>query len=219
MVFPNKTLLRLAAAKLTLCLGVGSIQASNLYRYKNEQGTTVMTRNLPAKYAKNGYDVIDKHGRVIQTVERQLTAEEFAQKSKTVNLAKQQQAAKEAQEAYDISLLKRFSFVSDIEAEQTRRVEELKTRITILNSNLKAVRQEVDAEYLKAANLERSNRKVGELIQGRIQQLEQQILSTEALLDKHQNDIVELNKEYERDIRRFKELLALRFKGQTGNAH
>lgn len=224
MVLKNKTLFRSATINLALCLmpltvGISATQASNLYRYKNEQGTTVMTRNLPAKYAKNGYDIIDKHGRLIKTVERQLTTEEIAEKSKTDTLAKQEQAAKEAQEAYDISLLKRFSFVSDIEAEQARRVDELKTRITILNSNLKAVRLEVDTEYLKAAKLERNNRQVDERIQGRILQLEQQILSTEALLDKHNNDIVELNKEYERDIRRFKELLALKIKGQTGNAH
>lgn len=199
-------------------ISAGSL-ANQLFRYKNSEGATVMSKQLPAEYAKYGYEIIDTRGRIIKTVDAELTDEELTEKQQLLAEEQTAQAAQEKQDAYDLSLLRRFSFISDIKAEQGRKVDELNVRVAILKGNLKTVRMEVDTEYEKAAQLERNSNQVSDLVQARIKQLEKQILSTESLLQKHEQDIFELNEEYERAIERFEELLALKAQRHSQNAH
>ncbi len=208
MVPHNKPLVLILFA--CLLLASKSIFAMQLFRYKNEQGTLVINNHIPAKYAASGYEIIDKNARIIKTVLPQLTTEEYRIKASKNAEQEKLLRAKKKKDNYDLSLLKRFSFTSDIKAEQRRKADELNVRVTILKSNLRSVRTEVDTEYGKAAQKERNSTKISQQVKDHIKQLEKQILSTESLLQKHEHDIFELNKEYERAIRRFKELIALK---------
>ncbi len=183
------------------------------YRYTDSKGNLVIDRSIPSEFVAKGYDVIDEHGELVRQVPRALTPEERAVKDARDAAQNELEAIEKAQRDYDIMLLRKYSFVSDIKSEQKRKVNELKVRLSILKGNLKSLRSEIEAEYEKAARIEQRGGNA-EPIESRIQQLENKIISTEATLVKHQEGVAELNQEYEQAIQRFKEIANLRQRHQ-----
>ena len=61
-----------------LLISLGPLSAAaELYRYKNEDGITVLDSHVPARYVKNGYTILSLDGRVLEVVPRALTEEEI----------------------------------------------------------------------------------------------------------------------------------------------
>ena len=116
------------------------------YRYTDTNGTVVINSAINPDRAALGYDILDANGRLVERVAPALSGDEFALQSQ------QDQQAKKQQE-YDISLLQRYSFVGDIEAEQKRQVAQLNTRSAILRGNLNSFRFDLEKTYEQAADL------------------------------------------------------------------
>ena len=200
----------LSAVLVLLSSGLWAATAGEYYRYVNDNGNLVIDNDVPPELAHKGYDVINKNGRLIRKVEPQLTGDALI----VVKAEKRRQEAAEkqrlAQEQYDMSLLRRYSFISDIEAEKKRKIREMEISVSILKGNLNTVRTELEGEYEKAARLERAGRKPSEDLLSRIAILEKKITTTEDMLNKRRaaRDITSL--EYQQSIERFKELQVLR---------
>jgi hypothetical protein len=76
-MFRNKfTILLLISA-----LFISQANAANLYKYKDDQGREITGSRVPAEFVKNGYQVLNERGQVIEVVQRTLTAEERAAQS------------------------------------------------------------------------------------------------------------------------------------------
>lgn len=202
---------------LCLMLGFSNLHASHLFRYQDDAGNTVINHRLPAKYAVRGYDIIKPNGQLIKRVAQQLTEQEQQQLAAQANAKAKLKAEQQSQEAYDLSLLKKFSFVSDIEAEEKRKINELNVRVSILKGNLSNLQNEVDQAYEVAAQREKKGLKLLEKQKNRIQTLERQIISTEALLIKHLDDIESVKADYNEMKNRFDQLLMIKNQLQTQN--
>ena len=61
---------------------------------------------------------------------------------------------------WDQSLLLRYSTISDIEASRERNLSELKIRISILHSNIRSLKQQVESNQSRAADIERGGGEV-----------------------------------------------------------
>lgn len=173
------------------------------YRYTDSNGTVVINSTINPDRAALGYDILDAHGRLIERVAPALSGDELALQAEQDKLAKEQQA-------YDISLLQRYSFVSDIEAEQKRQVAQLNTRSAILRGNLNSFRYDLEKTYEQAANFERQNKPIPANLEERIANLEERITVTKQMLSNQQQEIDKLNQSYIQAIQRFKELETLR---------
>ncbi|NRB37281.1 MAG: hypothetical protein HRU20_02300 [Pseudomonadales bacterium] len=198
------------SAVLILSSPLWAAASGEYYRYINDSGILVIDNDLPVKYASKGYDVINKHGRVIRHVDAQVTGDALlAAKAAQKRLAKEDNL-RQAQEQYDMSLLRRYSFVTDIEAEKKRKIREMEISVSILKGNLNSVRSELESEYEKAAQVERTGRAPSKSQVSRIANLEKKITTTEDMLNKRRaaRDITSL--EYQRSIERFKELQVMR---------
>lgn len=184
--------------------------AGEYYRYTDLNGNMVIDNDIPPELIKNGYDVIDKHGRMIRSIKPQATEEQLIAVTAERKKQQEEEAKLRAQAIYDLSLLRRYSFVSDIEAEKTRKIKEMEISVSILKGNLIGVRSELALELEKAAQIERAGRKLTETQQERIATLEKKITTTEDMLNKRRaaRDITGL--EYQRSIERFKELQIMR---------
>jgi hypothetical protein len=60
-------------AVLLAIISCSTAFADNLYRYKNNEGGTVVDWHVPAKFAGRGYEVLSPLGEVIKVVPRQLS--------------------------------------------------------------------------------------------------------------------------------------------------
>jgi len=182
----------------------------SFYRYKDANGNIVIERSIPAEMIPFGYEVLSDSGRVIRTVDRQLTDAEKAAQSEEQKQKRLAQEQAEKQREYDLQLLRKYSFVGDIESEKDRKVKEMEVRVQILQGNLLAVRNELEVEYDQAAKSEKKGRAVPEAVQQRIQGLEAKLTTTEQLMKNLENDMEATRKLYLLAIERFQELKALR---------
>ena len=73
--------LKLTIALLFSTLIATQSEAANLYKYTDDQGREIVGSRVPAEFVRNGYQILNERGQVIEVVERSLSAEELAVQS------------------------------------------------------------------------------------------------------------------------------------------
>ncbi len=191
---------------LSLLLSQASL-AVNLYRYTNEEGVTVVDYQVPAAYVGKGYEILNPEGMVVRVVPRELTEEE----KKVLNAQQELEAAASAEEnrlrEWDESLLLRYSTIEDIEAARERALGDLRIRLSILKTNKRSLKQQVENYQAQAADLERSGREVDMARISAIEDIQAEIASTDRSINERAREIEEVSAAYEKDIERFEMLL------------
>lgn len=195
-----------------LCFLSSVVWAANgkFYRYVEADGTTVIKSTITPERAALGYDVLDARGRLLDTIAPALTGDELADYLRQQEQQVQEQQLTEQQEEYDISLLQRYSFVSDIEAEQQRQVAQLNTRSAILRGNLASFRSDLEKTYEQVASYERQSKAVPDNLKKRVSNLEEKISATEDMLKLQAKEVEAVEREYQKAIERFTQLEVLR---------
>lgn len=175
---------------------------AHLYRYKNDKGVTAVDDHVPPEFVKNGYDILTRDMRVIETVPRQLTGEEGT---------RQREAAEQARknEQWDKRLLLRYSNVADIEEARDRALAEFDVRLSILQTNLRSTKARIEEEQAHAADLERRGQKVPDATTKNIAELKKEISTMEDSVAQRHREKEETRLSYERDIERFRMLSPL----------
>ena len=178
-----------------------------MYRYQNEQGTVVIGHNIPPQFVHKGYEELNPDGSVNRVVKPTLTEEQRAARSQ--ELIEQERAEEEVkrQRKYDESLLLRYSSIADIEAARDRALGELKIRISILRGNVRSLKQQVESNQARAADVERSGGTVPVGIIAAIDTLRGEIIVTERAIAERSRETEAVNGGYQRDIDRFTLLL------------
>jgi len=198
----NRTFFAVGSLVLAMTLATWA-DARNLYRYRDDNGVLVVDFHVPAEYVDNGYEVINDAGVVVDVVPRALTNNE--RQDATLQRRLQQEAADERirLQQWDESLLLRYSSVEDIEAARDRSLRDLKIRVSILKSNRRSLRQKVENTQARVAEAERAGRQPTAQDLEIIDQLKDEIASTERQIAERQSQIDEVSNGYQRDINRF----------------
>jgi hypothetical protein len=147
----NARFSRLAAssklrALVMFALLAGFIQdaaAANTYRYKDDNGRLIYGSTVPPQFVRNGYEILNERGVVIQVVPRALTAAEIA--AQEAQRAEQEAAdavAREQQRA-DNLLLRLYRSPDEIARKRDESVTIIDGQITALVASLGKVEAEV----------------------------------------------------------------------------
>jgi DNA repair exonuclease SbcCD ATPase subunit len=183
------------------------VQARDLYRYTNEEGNVVVGYQIPPGYVAGGYEVLNDEGVVIRVVPPALSAEQQAEADARQRREAEARAEEERLRKWDESLLLRYSTVSDIEAARERALRELRIRVSILKSNKRSLKQQVENYQAQAADLERSGQPVDVARLQKIEDLQAEIESTDRSIRDREREIEEVANAYQLDIERFGQLL------------
>jgi multidrug resistance efflux pump len=181
-------------------------EAGNLYRYRNAEGVVVVNWTVPAEYTRQGYEVLNDDGVVVEVVPRELTADERKDRALSQRVADQAKAEEERLRLWDESLLRRYSAVEDVEAARDRSLRELKIRISILKSNRRSLRQKVENYQASIADAERDGVAPNEIDLEAIEILKREIVGTEKAIDDRQTEVDRVFAEYALDIERLRQL-------------
>ncbi len=192
---------------LTCCLAPALSAEDYLYRDENDQGVTVIDYTVPPQFVHKGYEVLNRDGTVERVVDRALTEEEKANRSSDEYRRQAEKAEAERLREWDESLLLRYSSIEDIEAARDRALSELRIRISILRSNVRSLKQQVENNQSKAADIERSGGTVPVEIVAAIDTLQSEIVETERSIDERLNEVSVVEQGFERDMDRFELLL------------
>jgi len=139
----------------------GVAAAAELYRYVDDKGVTVLSRQgVPPEFIGKGYEVLNDQGRVLRVVPPAPTAEEFARI----------QAAK-ARAGSDAQLLRLYSSVDDVDRARERKLAELDGVTGVARGNLQSVRTQQANLQSQAADHERAGRTVPDHLLAQIENL------------------------------------------------
>lgn len=183
------------------------LNAAEYFRYRNDTGAVVIDSILPPQFVKYGYEVINDKGLVLRTIAPQATEAEIQAKQQQ----REEQRRREEQFKKDTMLLTRYSSVADIEASQSRVVDEINVRLSILRANLRSLKAQIERQQEEAANAERAGREVPKRLLDNISTMEGEVDDTRKKIAARKKEITAVKRKYAADIERFEYLQERRY--------
>ncbi|HLA30935.1 MAG TPA: DUF4124 domain-containing protein [Pseudomonas sp.] len=172
--------------------------AVELYRYIDDKGTTVLSRQgVPPEYIAKGYEVLNDQGRVIRVVAPAPTGEEL-----------QRLLEDKARAGSDAQLLRLYSTPEDVERARQHKLTELDGLIGVARGNLQSVRTQQANLQSQAADYERAGKTVPAHL---LEQIDNQKAEQEHLkqgIEGYQAAREQANAGFDADLARLKELRA-----------
>ncbi|MBI2382403.1 MAG: DUF4124 domain-containing protein [Gammaproteobacteria bacterium] len=199
---------------LALCLAAaccGGVQAAELYRYKDEKGVTVLNNVLPPEVVPRGYTVLSDKGQVLRVVPPTKTKAELAAERAANKKAKQEEEKLQARRRHDAMLLQSFTSIEDITRARDNQLGALDVGISVAESNISRVRNQLESQQARAADMERRGRAVPEEVNKDIADSLRQIKEGEDFIAEKRREQDRLRKNFEADMIRFQELRAANF--------
>ncbi|HEY8568584.1 hypothetical protein [Microbulbifer sp.] len=194
-----KTALALALTSALLTLDVGAANQGwdgmKLYRYTNEHGVQVLDDTVPPRYVAGGYEVLTPSGRVLEVVEPELTGKQLAEKER-----------REAQQAIDLQLLKRYNSVADIESARKRKLAIVQQDMAILRSNMSSLNRQIESEESAAARTQRNGGAVSPELLARIANLRKEVAVVSERLSLREKEALTINSEFDEAASRYQEI-------------
>jgi vacuolar-type H+-ATPase subunit I/STV1 len=166
----------------------------------------VIVDSLPPEATPLGYDVITASGQLLERVPRQLTSQELLDKSTERNNERLRLEEQERLEAWDKSLMLRYSSIEDIDAALSRSLQSVKVRVSILKSNRSSVKSEIELEQSRAADIERRNNEVPQALMDKIDVLSDEIKDIEDSISSREHEMDNIESNFKRDVSRFETL-------------
>jgi len=151
-----------------------AIDLHKLYRYTNEKGQKVLSNQVPPDAVARGYEVIDGHGQVKETVAPSLTQEQ--RDAKVTN---------QQREAEDKRIMNAYSDYEEIDQMHQVEMNEIEGTIIFIEGNIKNFVDLRATIQTSAANMERKGETVPEETSKKLFTLDNKIkLENKKLLDK-----------------------------------
>ncbi len=171
--------------------------ASEMYRYTNAQGITVIGRQgVPSEFIGKGYDVLNEQGRVVRVVPPAPTADEMKK------LLADRERAKS-----DTQLLRLYSSPEDVDRARARKLAELDGLIGVANGNLQSVRLQQANLQKQAADQERAGRQVPEQLLAQINGQRDEQVRLKKDIERHQAARKQAESSFAADRARVSELI------------
>lgn len=194
-----KTVTALALAGALLTLEVGAAERNwdgkVLYRYTNDSGVQVLDDTVPPRFVSRGYEVLTPTGRVLKVVAPELTGKQLAEKQR-----------REAQQAADRKLLKRYNSVADIESARKRKLAIVEQDIAILRSNITNLNRQIESEEVSAARTQRNGGTVAPELLVRIENLRTEVGVVQERLQLREKEAQQIDRDYDRAANRYQEI-------------
>ncbi len=180
--------------------------AANYYRYKDENGVTVLGRSIPPHLVGNGYEILTDSGRVIEKVAPALTPEEIAARDAQLEAERLRKEAEEQQKKADIELLRLYSHPNEAAKIRDRKIQDLEISIKLKQTKISSLQTQIEEKQTHAANLERSGRSIPAAIIDSIATLNTEIGKIEVHIAAHEQDIEKTRNDFAKTILRLEQL-------------
>lgn len=188
----------LSSLLFSMCVDAADPVNVKYYRYKDENGQTILANQIPPDQVDRGYEIINKSGDLQEIVPPALTPEERAAK-----------AAEDAQKEHDKRLVGLYSSYAEIDQARDFQVGKIKSAQIIIQGNIKSLTQRRENTQAMAAELERNGKKVPETVGAELLTIDGKIKSEMKKLDDQKKLEKEMSDQFAVDRARLGELLNL----------
>ncbi len=154
----------------------GSVHAAKLYRYKDDNKRWVIASSVPSDRVKNGYEVLDETGRVLDTVDPQLAP---AEARAYIARLEAKQAREEA--VRRINLL--YGSEADIDYALKKALLSIDNSMANTTANVRQLRAQRQRLETQAARIQRAGNTLSDDLVANIATLVEQIANLELEMD------------------------------------
>ena len=200
----GKFISRLVLAMVFIAMPL--VTTAELYKYKNEDGVTVLDSHVPARYVKDGYTILSLNGRVIEVVPRALTDAEIRARDRALAEQQQLDRKRREQEVADQNLLRLYSTPEDVIRARDDKLRSIESFINTQNGNLRRLQEQKRQMESSLADVERSGGTISNERLDRIRSIEGRMLRIENDVQAKHEEIEVLRSTYAADLRRVREL-------------
>jgi hypothetical protein len=202
------------ALVLALVAGMAAAQSSKekkLYRWVDKNGQVHYGDSVPAEYAEQDRDVLNKQGVPVGREEGLVTPEEAAAKAAEEKAAREEQKRK----LRDRVLLQTYQSVRELEILRDNRLDLVDAQITIQEqslSNLRAQRAQIErvAARYSPANADPGAQPLPEELAADLERSASDIATQESNLERRRQERESIRQTFEADIKRYQELRAVK---------
>ncbi|MDA0271633.1 MAG: hypothetical protein O3C68_00060 [Proteobacteria bacterium] len=180
--------------------------AAELYRYKNEDGVTVLDSHVPARYVKNGYTILSLDGRVLEVVVRALSDKEIRDRDRSLAEEERITREKREREITDQNLMRLYATPGDVIRARDSKISSIDSLIETQEGTIQRLEAQKRQQESALADIERAGGVVGKDRLARIRTLESRIAQIESEIMKKEEEKGALNIAYAEDLKRVKEL-------------
>jgi hypothetical protein len=173
------------------------------YRYPNVSGVTVIDESVPPEAVPRGYDIIRLDGSVVKSVPAAPSVNDLEAVKRERQMAEAEAELNEKNKKWDEALLLRYSDIEDIEVAKLRAINDIKVRISILKSNLTALKLQVESNQREAAEWERRDQWVPVELVKTLSSLRREVTTTQQHIEARAQELIDVSQAYERDKARF----------------
>jgi len=179
--------------------------AAKTFKWVDDQGRTHYGEIIPPEYANKDRQTLNKSGTVIKSQEV-LTPEEHRIKEAESAKNNAEAATIRDQKRYDKSLTSTYSSVEEIELSRTRNIQQVDARINSLKARLKMAQSSLLTLQKDANARTKSGQKIPSSLHDDITEAQSLMTRLQLDLDKQNADRLEVEKRFDADKARYKEL-------------
>ena len=199
-----------------LALVAGGAEAQSdkqkkLYRWVDKNGQVHYGDSVPAEYAEQDRDVLNKQGVAVSREEGTITPEEAAAKAAADKAARDEQKRK----LRDRVLLQTYQSVKELETLRDNRLDLVDAQLTIQEqslSNLRAQRKQIERQASRFApmNQEAGAPPMPDDVVADLERSANDIQTQEANLERRRQERENIRLTFEADIKRYQELRSIK---------
>ncbi|BAZ95387.1 hypothetical protein TspCOW1_27660 [Thiohalobacter sp. COW1] len=204
---PGWLLLALMLALLPL-----QSESARLYKWVDEQGNVHYGDKVPPEYSRQERKVLNDQGVQVDTLEAAKTPEQIAEERRLEEIRREEERKAARQRAHDRMLLSTFTTEDDMIMTRDGKIAAIDSVIRITRGRIDKLEQEIEQDTRRAANLERAGRAVPKDLDERIAGNRERIQRYEDFIESKQAEQEAIRRQFEADIRRFRELRAMQDK-------
>jgi len=189
--------------------------AERTFKWVDNEGQTHYGNRVPPEYAKTERKEINEQGRTVKVYEAALTPEQRAAAEKAAELETRKKALAEKQAVHDRSLLATYASEQDMQLAREGKVASVEALLQLTNSRIESMKQRLHGLTEEAATYERSGKKLPVSVEAQINNLRSQVTKNEAFVKEKEQELADINNQFDADITRFIELTAEQENPQT----
>lgn len=194
---------------LLLGLALSLPVSAKLYKWVDNQGVTHYGETIPPEYANKDRKVLNKSGRVTETIEVQTAEERKA--SREANREEEEKRLEEEklaleQKRRDKTLTNTYSNINEIDLARERNLQQVNARIVNNTSQLKMATTKLATLQQEADEFTKSGKKVPFSLHEDISELQARVDKLQLVLDKSHAEQAAVTARYDDDKKRYQEL-------------
>ncbi len=180
--------------------GADQAAAQSLYKYKNHEGTTVISSNMPSEFVRLGYSILDRNGRVVETIPPVMTSDQKSQLADLQSL----RAEQERQTELDQELLFLYGTPDEIDGAKNRKLSEFDQKIREMQNLEVIMAKNIDDKRLQ---IKKAGEKAPEYLHEELGNLKDQKQTYKDRAASYNREKSLLEKQYTASAERLKKLL------------